>query len=109
MALLSILLSRFLMKTFPTPDLLREGIVHGLVVDTLIQILDEDVPDSGSSQRRVTLAPHDPDGATLEDIKVHGVQSALGVSRLLEVDVGVAERPPGDHVPAHPDGQDGAR
>ena len=27
----------------------------------------------------------------------------------MEVDVGVAEGPPGDHVPAHPDGQDGAR
>ena len=35
--------------------------------------------------------------------------SELTVSRLLEVDVGVPERPPGDHVPAHSDGEDGAR
>ena len=35
--------------------------------------------------------------------------SDLTISGLLEVDVGVAKRPPGDHVPAHPDGEDGAR
>lgn len=29
------------------------------------------------------------------------------VGRLLEVDIGVSERAPSDHVPAHPDGQDG--
>ena len=34
--------------------------------------------------------------------------SELTISKLLEVDVGVAKRPPGDHVPAHPDGEDGA-
>lgn len=28
------------------------------------------------------------------------------ISRLLEVYVGIAERPAGDHVSAHPDGQD---
>ena len=54
-----------------------ESIVHGLVVDTLVQVLDEHVADSRSSQRGVTLTPHDPDRATLEDIKVHGVQSTL--------------------------------
>ena len=32
----------------------------------------------------------------------------LTIGRLLEVDVGVAQRPPGDHVPAHPDGEHGA-
>ena len=55
----------------------RESIVHGLVVDTLVQVLDEHVTDSRSSQGGVTLTPHDPDRATLEDIKVHGVQSTL--------------------------------
>ena len=55
-----------------------EGIVHGLVVDTLVQILDEDVADSRSSQRRITLTPHDPDGAALQNVKVHGVESTLG-------------------------------
>lgn len=29
------------------------------------------------------------------------------VCRLLKVDIGIAQRPARDHVPAHPDGQDG--
>ena len=86
----------------------REGVVHGFVVNGLVQVLDEHVANSRSSQRGVTLTPHDPDGAALEDIEVHGVQGPLGVSGLLEVDVGVSKGPPGDHVPAHPDGGDGA-
>ena len=55
----------------------RESIVHGLVVDRLVQILDENISDSRSSQGRITLAPHDPDGAPLQNIEVHGVQSSF--------------------------------
>ncbi len=32
----------------------------------------------------------------------------ITIGRLLKVDVGVTQRPPGDHVPADPDGQDGS-
>ena len=55
-----------------------EGIIHRLVVDGFIQVLDEDVADPRSSKRRITLAPHDPDGAPLQDIKIHRVQGSLG-------------------------------
>ena len=55
-----------------------EGVVHGLVVDALVQVLDEDVADSGAPEGGVALAPHDADGPALQDVKVHGVQSALG-------------------------------
>ena len=55
-----------------------EGIVHGLVVDTLVQVLDEHVADSRSSQRRITLTPHDSDGAPFEHIEVHCVKGTLG-------------------------------
>ena len=41
-------------------------------------------------------------------IKTQQLRRELTISWLLEVDVGVAQRPPGDHVPAHPDGEDGA-
>ena len=34
---------------------------------------------------------------------------ALTISGLLEVDVGVSKRAPGDHVPAHADGEDRPR
>ena len=55
----------------------RECIIHGLVVNRLVQILDENISNSGSSQGGVTLAPHDPDWASFENIKVHGVQSSF--------------------------------
>lgn len=32
---------------------------------------------------------------------------SLTIRRLLEVNIGVAEGPAGDHVPAHPNGEDG--
>merc|ERR1719318_51587 len=86
-----------------------EGVVHRLVVNGLVQVLNEDVADTRPPERWVTLAPHDPDGATLQDIEIHRVKSSFGIGRLLEVDVGVSKRPPGDHVPADPDGQHRAR
>ena len=51
-----------------------EGVVHGLVVDGLVQVLDEDVANTGATETGVTLAPHDPDGFAFEYVKVHGVQ-----------------------------------
>jgi len=85
-----------------------EGVVHRLVVDALVQVLDEDVADTAPPEGGVTLAPHDPDGTSLEHVKVHRVEGTFGISRLLEVDVGVSKRAPGDHVPAHSDGEDRA-
>merc|ERR1719284_2337386 len=35
-------------------------------------------------------------------------RALFGISRLLEVDVGVSEGPPGDHVSADTDGEDGS-
>merc|ERR1719427_1196403 len=84
----------------------REGVVHRLVVDALVQVLDEDVADTAPPEGRVTLAPHDTDGTSLEHIKVHRVEGTFGISGLLEVDVGVPKRAPGDHVPTHSDGED---
>ena len=55
-----------------------EGIIHRLVVDGFIQVLDEDVADPRSSEGRITLTPHDPDGATLQNIEIHRVQGSLG-------------------------------
>ena len=55
----------------------REGVVHGLVVDGLVQVLDEDVANSGPAKARVSLAPHDADGLALQHVEVHRVQSTL--------------------------------
>ena len=35
-----------------------KGVVHGLVVNALIQVLDEDVADSRPTERGIPLAPH---------------------------------------------------
>lgn len=84
-----------------------ERIVHGLVVDVLVQVLDEDVSNAGLAQRRVTLGPHDADRTSLDQIKVHRVQSTLSVCWLLKVDVGITKGTTGDHVAAHSDRQNG--
>ena len=56
----------------------REGVVHGLVVDALVQVLDEDITDAAAPEGRVTLAPHDTDRAPFQDVEVHGVESSFG-------------------------------
>jgi len=86
----------------------RKGIVHSLVVNGLVQVLDEDVADSRSPEGGVTLAPHNPDWAAFQDIEIHRVKSSLSISGLLEVYVGVAKGSSSNHIPADPDGQDGA-
>ncbi len=55
-----------------------EGVVHGLVVDRLIQVLDEDVANAGTTEAGIPLAPHDSNGTAFQNIKVHRVQSPFG-------------------------------
>ncbi len=75
-----------------------KGIVKGLVVDTGVEVLDEDVALTGASEGGVTLRPHDT-ARTVADERVvellHGTLAVVGVE---EVDVGVAERATGDGV-----------
>lgn len=55
-----------------------EGVVESLVVNGLIKVLDEDVPNSALPQGRVTLRPHDAERPAFDHVKVHGVQGSLG-------------------------------
>lgn len=55
----------------------REGVVESLVINGLVEVLNEDVPDPTLPQRRVSLRPHDTNRTSLNHIKVHGVQSSL--------------------------------
>jgi len=43
------------------------------VIDRLVQIFDEYVSNTGTSQRRITLAPHDANWTAEQWIKIHGV------------------------------------
>jgi len=80
-----------------------EGVVEGLVVDALVQVLDEDVAHAGLAERRVALRPHDAHGLLAQVVEVHGVEGALRVRRLVEVHVRVAQRLLRDLVAAHAD------
>ena len=62
---------------FATQDVAEsgKGVVHGLVVNGLVQVLDEDIANTGAAEAGVTLTPHDPDGFSFQDVEIHGVQS----------------------------------
>merc|ERR1719348_2576658 len=80
-----------------------ERIVHGFVIDTLIQILDEHVANARSPKRRIPLTPHDPDGTALKHVEVHRIQCSFSISRLLEVNICISKRSTGDHISTNPD------
>merc|ERR1712045_894959 len=82
----------------------RKRIIHGFVVNCFIQILDKNIANSRSTQTGITLTPHDTDWFTLQNVKIHSVKGSFSVSRLLEVDISISQRHPGDHVPANPNG-----
>lgn len=83
-----------------------KSVVEHFVVDSLIQVLDENVSDAGFSEGGVALAPHDSDRLSFDLVKVHCVDGALGILGALEVYVGVAQTAACDHVSAHADRQD---
>lgn len=55
----------------------REGVIEGLVVNGLVQVLDEDVAHPTLPQGRVTLRPHDTQRSPFDDVEVHGVQGTF--------------------------------
>eukprot|EP00053_Salpingoeca_punica_P016475 m.155780 g.155780 ORF g.155780 m.155780 type:complete len:676 (+) comp16970_c2_seq3:460-2487(+) len=96
-------------------DLAREdlakvdkGVVEGLAVDVLLEVLDEDVAVAGAAQGGVAVRPHDAHRAALERLKVELLEGAAGLVVGVEVDVGVAEGAAGDGVAADADRGDGA-
>ncbi|RYH30301.1 hypothetical protein EON65_05660 [archaeon] len=82
----------------------REGIVQRLVVHRGSQVGNENVASAGLAQRGVTLRPHDTAGSAVDLVEVHGVQSALGILRVLEVHVGITERLLRNGITAQADG-----
>ena len=85
-----------------------KGIVELLVVNRLVKVLDKDVTDTGTTERGITLTPHDAAGLALDHGVVHGVEGALGIGQLMKVDVGVTKRATGDGITADTNGGDGS-
>ena len=59
----------------------RESVVHGLVVNGFIKILDENVANTRASKRWITLRPHDANRSSSQNIEVHGVQSPFSYQK----------------------------
>ena len=70
----------------------REGVVHGLIVDRFVEVLDEDISNSGSAETGVSLAPHDPNGFALQDVEVHRIQSTFSWKQNIETEARTEER-----------------
>ena len=111
-SLLSMVVSRPLMKMLPRPELQTHRNQDSTVSTTKSTVNNdrefaEDacvVPAEGG----VALAPADAAGALEDGAEVEGVDGALSVLNRLEVDVGVAERATGDGIAADADGGDGS-
>jgi hypothetical protein len=80
-----------------------KGVVEGLVVNALVEVLDEDVSLSSLSESRVSLTPHDSAWPVLDQGVVEVLESSLAVSRVEVVDVGVSKGSSGDGVSADSD------
>ena len=97
MALLSIVLSKFLIKMLPTPERRRDGsrcdhmMRIGLPLSTSKFIVSRALSAVQSNNKN--------QNGTIEQDSLR-----LTISRLLEIDVGVAEGTASDHVSADPDG-----
>mmetsp|Transcript_26446 Transcript_26446/g.61954 ORF Transcript_26446/g.61954 Transcript_26446/m.61954 type:complete len:245 (-) Transcript_26446:28-762(-) len=85
-----------------------EGVVQLLVVDRLVEVLDKDVSNTRSTKRWITLAPHDAAGLVLDHGEVHGVKSALGITHLVVVHIGVTKGTTSDGITANTDGGNGS-
>jgi hypothetical protein len=63
-----------------TQDVSKRGerVVHGLIINTFIQVFYENVANTRLAKRRISLRPHDANGTSFYHVKIHGVQSSLG-------------------------------
>jgi hypothetical protein len=84
-----------------------KGVVEGLVVNRLIEVLDENITLRALPQRRVPLSLHDTTSASLDQRVVQRVESTFTVSSVEVVDVGVTERSTSDGITTDSDGSDG--
>ena len=50
-----------------------EGVIQSLVIDTLVQILNENVSDTRFAKRRIALRPHDSTRSSLDWIEIHRI------------------------------------
>ena len=71
---------RGILRNFATKNIAkgREGIVHGLIVNGLVEIFDKNISNTRSTKARITLAPHNTDWTAFQNVKIHCIQSSFG-------------------------------
>ena len=71
---------RGILRNFATKNIAkgREGIVHGLIVNSLVEIFDKNISNTRSTKARITLAPHNTDWTAFQNVKIHCIQSSFG-------------------------------
>jgi len=84
-----------------------EGVVQGLIVDSLVQIFDENIALSGLAEAGVSVRPHYPARPALNWGIIKGVQSTLSINVIGEVDISIAKRMPCYGISANANGGDG--
>jgi len=65
--------------------------VKGLVVNSSVQVLDEDIALASLSESRITLGPHDTAGTALDESVVQLLESFLAIGGGVVVDIGVSK------------------
>ena len=80
-----------------------EGVVKGFVVDGRVEVLDEDIALTRLAKARIALGPHYPARLSLDDSVVELLQRTFSIVHVVVVDVGVAQRPSCNGVPADAD------
>lgn len=81
-----------------------EGVVQGLVVNGLVQVLDEHISDTRLPHAWVTLGPHDTAWLVSDGDVVQRIQSKFSIARVVEVDVGISKGSASDGITANTDG-----
>ena len=76
---------RGILRNFATKNIAkgREGIVHGLIVNSLVEIFDKNISNTRSTKARITLAPHNTDWTAFQNVKIHCIQSSFGCKEIL--------------------------
>lgn len=77
-----------------------KGIIQGLVVNGLVEVLHEHVGVTSLPQSGVPVRPHNTALLASDGGVVQGVQSTLSIGHVVEVDVGVTKRTASDRIPA---------
>ena len=94
--------TKFILSDLTAEDVSERSkcVVQSFVVNSSIQILNEDIALTGLAQSRVPLRPHDTAGTAFDDCVVQLFHSSLSICGVVVVDVGISKRATSDCVTA---------